>query len=159
MAEILTWVIQRRIVLADRVEQLRKELAETEAKVARLEAAEVVIGQFIEAERAGEADDPVMDAELERVTATPGAGGMRLIPGREEGTDVDVLPDDYQAIMRVVAGAAEPAQAGQVSEALGRGTLPAQVEAVRAKLKRLAERGWLHHTPGGRFTTLDGPKQ
>ncbi|GAB3171462.1 hypothetical protein [Streptomyces incanus] len=108
MAEILTWVIQRRIVLADRVEQLRRELAETEAEVARLGAAEVVIGQFIEAERAGEADDPVMDAEPERVTATPGAGGMRLILGREEGMDVDVLPDDYQAIMRVVADAAEP---------------------------------------------------
>ncbi|MGW6357647.1 hypothetical protein ACWFR5_21325 [Streptomyces sp. NPDC055092] len=50
-------------MLADRVEQLRKELAETEAEVARPEAAKVVIGQFIEAERAGEADDPAMDAE------------------------------------------------------------------------------------------------
>ncbi|MCX4410229.1 MULTISPECIES: hypothetical protein [unclassified Streptomyces] len=74
MAEVLTWVMQRRIVLAERVEQLRKELAETEAEVARLEAAEVVIGQFFEAERAGEADDAVMDAALERVTTAPGAG-------------------------------------------------------------------------------------
>ncbi len=73
VAEVLTWVMQRRIVLADRVEELRKELAETEAEVARLEAAEVVIGQFIEAERADEADDPVMDAEL---------GGSRRRPGR-----------------------------------------------------------------------------
>jgi hypothetical protein len=36
VAEVLTWVMQRRIVLADRVEQLRKELADTEAEVARL---------------------------------------------------------------------------------------------------------------------------
>ncbi|MER5183075.1 hypothetical protein ABT009_32770 [Streptomyces sp. NPDC002896] len=72
MAEVLTWVMQRRIVLAERVEQLRKELAETEAEVARPEAAEVVIGHFIEAKRAGEADDAVMDAELERVTTAPG---------------------------------------------------------------------------------------
>jgi hypothetical protein len=150
----LTWVIQRRVVLADRAEQLRKELVEIEAEVARLEAAEVVIGQFIEAERVGEADDPAMEAELERVTASPGAGGMRLIPDRGPGMSTDVLPDDYQAIMKVVADASEPAQAGQVSEALGKSTLPGQVEGVRAKLKRLAERGWLHRTPGGRFTTL-----
>jgi len=39
VAAVLTWVIQRRVVLADRVEQLRKELAETEAEVARLAAA------------------------------------------------------------------------------------------------------------------------
>ncbi|MEV0186576.1 hypothetical protein AB0I54_46425 [Streptomyces sp. NPDC050625] len=38
-------------------------LAEIDAEVARLEAAEVVIGQFIEAERSGQADDPVMAAE------------------------------------------------------------------------------------------------
>ncbi|KUL35641.1 hypothetical protein [Streptomyces regalis] len=155
MAEVLTWVIQRRVVLADRMEHSRKELAETEAEVARLEAAEVVIGQFIEAERVGEADDPVMDAEFERVTTAPGSGGMRLVPDRADGMDVAALPEDYQAIMRLVAESAGPAQAGQVSEALGRGTLPAQVEAVRAKLKRLAERGWLYRTPGDRFTSLD----
>ncbi|WP_329374890.1 hypothetical protein [Streptomyces sp. NBC_01483] len=118
-----------------------KELAETEAEVARLEAAEVVIGPFIEAERAGEADDAVMDAELERVTTASGAGGMLLIPPREDGMDQDVLPEDYQAIMRVVAGVAEPVKAAEVSVALGKRTLPGQVEAVRAKLKRLAERG------------------
>ncbi|WP_327434711.1 MULTISPECIES: hypothetical protein [unclassified Streptomyces] len=39
MAAVLTWVIQRRVVLADRVEQLRKELAEAKAEVARLAAA------------------------------------------------------------------------------------------------------------------------
>ncbi|WP_445530006.1 hypothetical protein [Streptomyces cyslabdanicus] len=61
MAEILTWVMQRRMVLAERAGRLRKELAEIDAEVARLEAAEVVIGQFIEAERAGEADDPTME--------------------------------------------------------------------------------------------------
>ncbi len=119
-------------MLADRVERLRKELVEAEAEVARLEAAEVVFGQFIEAERAGEADDPAVDAEFERVTTAPGAGGMRLVPDRADGMDVGVLPEEYQAIMRLVADATEPAQAGQVSEALGNGTLPGQVEAVRA---------------------------
>ncbi|AKA06724.1 hypothetical protein SAZ_33190 [Streptomyces noursei ZPM] len=100
-----------------------------------------------------------MDAELERVTTAPGAGGMRLIPDCGPGMSTDVLPDGYQAIMKVVTDVAGPAQAGQVSEALGKGTLPGQVEEFRAKLKRLAERGWLHHSPGGRFTTLGDRSQ
>ncbi|AWN30116.1 hypothetical protein [Streptomyces sp. NEAU-S7GS2] len=113
MAEVLTWVIQRRVVLTDRAEQLRKELTEIEAEVARLEAAEVVIGQFIEAERAGEADDPAIDTELERVTTSPGAGGMRLIPDRGPEMSTDALPDDYQAIMKVVANAANRPRPGR----------------------------------------------
>ena len=60
MADVLVWVMQRRAVLADRAERLRKELTEIDAEVARLEAAEVVIGQFIEAERNGQADGPAM---------------------------------------------------------------------------------------------------
>ncbi|GGX34089.1 hypothetical protein GCM10010341_64510 [Streptomyces noursei] len=152
-AEVLTWVRRRRIVLAER---LRKELVEIDAEVVRLEAAEVVISQFIEAERAGEADDAETDAALERVTAAPGAGGMLLIPLREDGMDVSELPEDYQAVMQVVAGATEPVKAGEVSVQLGRGTLSGQVEAVRAKLKRLSERGWLHRTPAGRYTSRPG---
>ncbi|MFD4144102.1 transposase [Streptomyces sp. NPDC058572] len=48
VADVLAWVMQRRVVPADRAERLRKELAEIDAEVARLGAAEVVIGQFIE---------------------------------------------------------------------------------------------------------------
>jgi hypothetical protein len=155
LAEVLTWVIERRVVLADRAVRLRMELVEIEAEVARLEAAEVVIGQFIEAERSGLADDPVMAEELERVTAAPGAGGLLLVPHREAGMDESVLPVDYQAIMRIVSGEAEPVPAKDVSVKLGRGTQPGQVEPVRDKLKRLADRGWLHRTPAGRFA---GPR-
>ncbi|MGW1093618.1 hypothetical protein ACWD4L_47585 [Streptomyces sp. NPDC002596] len=38
--------MERRVVLEERAEQLRKELAETEAEVARMEAAEVVFRQY-----------------------------------------------------------------------------------------------------------------
>lgn len=43
VADILVWVMERRVVLADRAERLRKELAEIDAEVVRLEAAEMVI--------------------------------------------------------------------------------------------------------------------
>ncbi|MCX4734675.1 hypothetical protein [Streptomyces sp. NBC_01363] len=158
MADVLVWVMQRRVVvLADRAERLRKELAGIDAEVARLEASEVVIGQFIEAERSGQADDRAVAEELERVTTAPGAGGMLLVPHREPGVDESALPADYQAIMKMVTAASEPVPAKDVSVQLGRGTQPGQVEPVRDKLRRLADRGWLHRTPAGRFTALPQP--
>lgn len=38
MVDVLTWTIERRVQLAERAERLRKELAEIDAEVARLEA-------------------------------------------------------------------------------------------------------------------------
>jgi hypothetical protein len=156
VADVLVWAMQRRAVLADRAGRLRKELAEIDAEVARLEAAEVVIGQFIEAERSGQADDPAAAGELERVTI-PGAGGMLLVPHHEPGMAEGALPADYQAIMKIVAASSEQVPAKHVSVQLGRGTEPGQVEPVRDKLRRLADRGWLHRTPAGRFTALPQP--
>ncbi|WP_326791363.1 hypothetical protein OHA79_01365 [Streptomyces sp. NBC_00841] len=46
MADVPVWMMERRVVLEERAEQLRKELAETEAEVARMEAAEVVFRQY-----------------------------------------------------------------------------------------------------------------
>ncbi|MET4641585.1 hypothetical protein ABID95_001306 [Streptomyces atratus] len=74
MVDVLTWVMQRRLVLADRAERLRKELADLDVEVSRLEAEEVVFGQFADAQRAGQADDPAMAGEFERGTTAPGAG-------------------------------------------------------------------------------------
>ncbi|MFH9355790.1 hypothetical protein [Kitasatospora sp. NPDC017646] len=128
--------------------------AEIDAEVARLEAAEVVFGQFADARRTGKVDDPAMAEEFERVTISPGAGGMLLVPHREEGMDTSALPVDYQTIMKIVAGASQPVPAKDVSVELGRGTGPGQVEPVRDKLRRLTDRGWLHRTPAGRFTAL-----
>ncbi|MFE4800804.1 hypothetical protein ACFRFL_38875 [Streptomyces sp. NPDC056708] len=39
MADVLVWVMERRVVLEERAEQLCKELAGTEAEVVSLEAA------------------------------------------------------------------------------------------------------------------------
>jgi transposase-like protein len=50
----------RRVVLAERAEQLRKELAEPEAEVARLEAAAVVLRQYVVAGGSG----PVMAKDV-----------------------------------------------------------------------------------------------
>jgi hypothetical protein len=98
-------------------------------------------------------DAEAMAEELERVTTTPGAGGALLVPHREDGASQDALPDDFQAILKVVSVRAEPSMAKDVCLALGKGVQPGQVEPMRGKLKRLAERGWLHRTRACRFTT------
>jgi hypothetical protein len=95
VVDVLTWVMQRRLVLADRAERLRKELADLDVEVARLEAVEVLFGQFADAQRAGQADDPAMVGEFKRVATAPGADGMLLVPHREDAMDTSTLPADY----------------------------------------------------------------
>jgi hypothetical protein len=55
MVDVLTWTIERRMRLTERAELLRKELAEVDAELGRLEAAEVVFGQWAEGDGRGTA--------------------------------------------------------------------------------------------------------
>ncbi|MFE7834964.1 hypothetical protein ACFU53_02475 [Streptomyces sp. NPDC057474] len=100
--DVLTWTIEQRMYLTERAELLRKELAEIEVEVARLEAAEVVFGQWAEATDGGRLPSGII--EPERVLAGPGADGMRLVPDRVEGVGVEVPTPEYRRIMEIVAG-------------------------------------------------------
>jgi hypothetical protein len=82
----------------------------------------------------------------------PRAGGMLLVPHREEDMDAGVLPADYQTIRKVVAGVEGAVKAGDVALALGKGVQAAQVEPLRGQLRRLADRGWRQRTAAGRCT-------
>ncbi|GAB2744378.1 hypothetical protein [Streptomyces bullii] len=95
--------------------------------------------------------------EAER-TATGPAGqvagrAVLAVPPRERGMDDAVLPADYQRIMEVVRRADGPVMVKQVCGELGIASAPARSEAMRAKLNRLAERGWLRKLVDGKFTT------
>ncbi|MFE0276127.1 hypothetical protein ACFWZY_29145 [Streptomyces sp. NPDC058992] len=141
--------------LAKRAELLRKELAEIEVEVARLEAAEVVFGQWAEATDGGRQPSGIIEPEPEPepVVAGPGAGGMRLVPDRAEGMGVEVLTPEYRRIMEIVTGSDGPVMAKDVAVALGRETTPAKVEPVRGQLRKLADRGWISRTGAGRYLT------
>jgi hypothetical protein len=153
MTDVLAWTVERRLQLAERAELLRKELAEIDAEVGRLEAAEVVFGQWAEATDGGQHPAGIVEPEPEpdRVVAGPGSGGMRLVPDRTEGTGLEVLTPEYRRIMEIVAGASGPVMAKDVATALGRETTPAKVEPVRGQLRKLADRGWLVRTGAGRY--------
>ena len=67
--------------------------------------------------------------------------------------DETVLPADYQRIMDVVRRADGPVMVKQVCGELGISLEPARSEALRSKLSRLAERGWLCKLADGKFTS------
>ncbi|WP_326608791.1 hypothetical protein [Streptomyces sp. NBC_01800] len=148
MVDVLTWTIERRMRLAERAELLREELAEIDAELGRLE---VVFGQWAEATDGGRRPSGIVEPEAEPVVVTPGAGGMRLVPDREEGMGVEALTPEYRRIMEIVAKASGPVMAKDVALALGRENTPAMVEPVRGQLRKPCDRGRLTRTGSGRY--------
>jgi hypothetical protein len=117
--------------------------------VARLEAAEVVYGQWAEATDGGRSPSGIV--EPEPVVLTPGAAGMRLVPDRVDGMGLEVLTSDYRRIVEIVTDAGGPMMAKDVARALGRELTPGKVEPVRGQLRKLADRSWLSRTGAGRY--------
>ncbi|GAB3170802.1 hypothetical protein [Streptomyces incanus] len=160
---LMVWLLERRVVLEERSAQLRKQLADTEAEVARLEAAEIVYQHFQEDAEAGHPDAAAWQQALEEATggapavpaqsasATPGAAGQLLFGPRGPGSRIEDLPADYQKIVEVVGDGDGPLQAKDVARELGLDLVPTKVEPVRGKLRKLAERGWITRTPAGRY--------
>ena len=87
------------------------------------------------------------------VTASPGAGrtpviGTLAVPPWRAGLEVSVLPRDYRDLLEVAEDAGRPLRAAQIAAAAGLSTDRGKVETLRAKLKRLVERGWLAEEAG-----------
>ncbi|WP_415954419.1 hypothetical protein [Streptomyces sp. KLOTTS4A1] len=153
MTDVLTWTVQQRLELEERAQLLRKELAGVEARLARLEAAEVVFGGRAEATDSGRSASGIVEPEPEPepVVVTPGAAGMRLVPDRADGMGLEALTSDYRRIVEIVADADGPVMAKDVARSLGRELTPGKVEPVRGQLRKLADRGWLSRTGAGRY--------
>jgi hypothetical protein len=75
------------------------------------------------------------------------------VPPWRPGAAAAVLPLAYQDIVEVLVDAGHPLRAAQVAAAAGLSTDKSKVEGLRAKLKRLVDRGWLTEDGPGRFTT------
>lgn len=78
----------------------------------------------------------------------PVAGAV--VPVWREGLTVDVLAPDYQRLVGVLE--TDAGRAGELAGRLGLELVPAKVEGVRSKAKRLVERGWLVEERPGVFT-------
>jgi hypothetical protein len=143
---VLDQIAGRRTELTGEAEQLRKQLADAEHELERLVIAEQVITQLTADGTSGGA---------------PAAGSAQrgfglLVPPRSQASGPGDLPDDYRSLLEAVAAAA--AETGgavtcvQAAQRAGLDLAGRQSENVRAKLKRLEDRGWLRRTATGKFT-------
>ena len=133
--------------LTGEVELLRKQLADAERELERLVIAGQVITQLT-------ADDALAGGPGGTGPAQRGFG--LLVPPRSQGSGTGDLPDDYRSLLEAVAAVA--AETGgavtcvMAAQRAGIDVTGRQSENVRAKLKRLEDRGWLRRNATGRFT-------
>ncbi|MGW3661515.1 hypothetical protein ACWD6R_40575, partial [Streptomyces sp. NPDC005151] len=78
-----------------------------------------------------------------------------VVPRWWEGATVAALAPDYRRIVELLeagpAGGGEGVTAKEMTDRLGLDLVPAKIEGVRSKARRLVERDWLAPSPSGRF--------
>jgi hypothetical protein len=137
--------------LAGEVELLRKQLADAEHELERLEIAGQVIAQLMAGDAAAASEEPAGTGAVQR-------GFGLLVPPRSQASGPGDLPGDYRSLLEAVTAVAletgGPVTCVQAARRAGIELAGRQVENVRAKLKRLEDRGWLRRTAAGTFTVL-----
>ena len=139
--------------LRGQIAELSERLAGVEGQLSRLVIARGVVDEVLAGASTAEVSPVPGQPE---VPASPGAGhrpvtGVLVVPPWRPGLGADVLPRDYRDLLEVAEDAGQPLRAGQIAEAAGLSTDRGKVETLRAKLKRLAERGWLAEAGPGLF--------
>jgi hypothetical protein len=127
--------------LRGRIAELAECLAQAEERLSRL----VITRQRVD-EVLSEAVADAATAVAPEVAAPPRRSpviGVVTVPPWRAGLEASVLPQDYRDLLEVAEDAGRPLRAGQIAAAAGLPTGRGKVESLRAKLKRLAERGWL----------------
>jgi hypothetical protein len=145
--ELTERITSRVTELTGEVGLLRKQLADAEHELERL----VIAGQVITQLTAGDAA-----AAGEPGTAGPAQRGFGLlVPPRSQASGPGDLPGDYRSLVEAVAAAAAetggPVTCVMAAQRVGLDVTGRQSENVRAKLKRLEDRGWLRRTAAGKF--------
>ncbi|MFI2304679.1 hypothetical protein ACH5AL_38555 [Actinacidiphila glaucinigra] len=148
MPSVMGLLEERERAARQRVEILQAELRDAEATWQRFVTARETVGQVL-AEPRGRENAPVAASD-ERPVPVAGAVPGSVVPARRAGLDPAVLAPDYRRLMDILAGRdGEAMDCRQLAAALGLAPVPAKVEGVRSKAKRLVVRGWLvEETPG-----------
>jgi hypothetical protein len=137
------------VQLRGQIAELAERLAGVEEQLSRLVIAREVVDEVLDTAAAEVSPVPGQP----QVTASPGAGpapvpGVLAVPPWRAGLDASALPRDYRDLLEVAEDAGRPLRAGQIAAAAGLSTDRGKVETLRAKLKRLVERGWLAEEAG-----------
>ena len=136
--------------LRGQIAELSERLAGVEEQLSRLVIARDVVDEVLAGASTAEAS-PMPG--LPEVPASPGAGhlpvtGVLAVPSWRPGLGADVRPQDDRDLLEVAGDAGRPQRAAQIAAAAGLSTDRGKVETLRAKLKRLVERGWLTEETG-----------
>jgi hypothetical protein len=140
------------------VEVLQAELREAEAVLERVVIARETVDQVLAEPRCDQ--EAPLAVTGGRPVPVEGAVPGSVVPVWRDGLEPRVLARDYQRIMNIMA---DPARSGgegmdcrQLAAALGLAPVPAKVEGVRVKAKRLVARGWLTEDRPGTFSAVAG---
>lgn len=152
-----------------RVDELREEADRIQAELAEAEQEWqewAIARRRVDAVLApgdGTADTEVLedlrDAEAQSVSGDA-AKPKSQVPVWRDGPSWSVLSVDYQRIVQALADRVRlgqgPLTCQEMAAQFGMDVVPARVEALRSKAKRLVARGWLAERQPGRFTLTAG---
>lgn len=150
--------------LRDEVDRLMAELKEAESAQERLVIAKETVSQVLsEPGKPGgvQVPEPARPTVPKPAGGRPGTVSGSVVPVRQVGVEVSVLAPDYQRIMHILTDRGRsgegPMICRQIADALGLEPVPAKIEGVRSKAKRLAARGWLVESTPGAFSVAASP--
>jgi hypothetical protein len=159
MPSVMGLLEERERAARRRVEALQAELREAEAVWERFVIARETVAEVL-AEPRGVDEVPSVVVAGERPVRTAAAVPGSVVPVWRDGLDAGVLVPDYRRLVDVLAGESgsggEAMDCRQLAVALGLVAVPAKVEGVRSKAKRLAARGWLTEDRPGLFSVAAG---
>jgi hypothetical protein len=130
--------------LRGQIAQLAERLAGVEERLSRLVITRETVEEVLDGSGAEAAPVAVMpDGAAASRSGHLAAVGVPAVPPWRADLAVSALPEAYRDLLEVLEDADRPLRAGQIAAAAGLSADKAKVEGVRAKLKRLAGRGWL----------------
>ncbi|MEU1037031.1 hypothetical protein ABZ402_52480 [Streptomyces mirabilis] len=175
MPSVVGLLEQRELVARRRVDELREEADRVQAELAVAERdwKEWAIARSRVGEVLAPADEtkhghdqadrtaPAADGQAGEASPTPEAAKTKSqVPVWREGLAWSALSVDYQRIVTALADRARlgqgPLTCQEMAALFGMDVVPARVEALRSKAKRLVARGWLAEPASGRFTPARG---
>lgn len=154
MPSVMGLLEERERAARQRVEVLQAELREAEAVWERFVIARETVSEVLAEPGRGRDAPPAVSTDEQPVQARAAVPGS-LVPHWQEGLAPSVLAPDYRRIMDVLADG-NTMDCRQLAAALGLERVPAKVEGVRSKAKRLASRGWLTEDRPGLFSVPVG---
>ncbi|KOU77137.1 hypothetical protein ADK57_03380 [Streptomyces sp. MMG1533] len=174
MPSVVGLLEQREVAARRRVDGLREEADRIQAELAVAErewqewaiapsrVGEVLapVGELGHSHAQAVGTAPVMGQAEETSSAPTAAKSKSQVPVWREGLAWSVLSVDCQRRLEVLADRVRlhqgPLTCQEKTAVFGMDVVPARVEALRSKAKRLVARGWLAEQQPGRFTLVQG---